>query len=313
MKENAGDKFSKRLGKDKRMQVVFFLCSMALIFLVDFVIQREIKQKVFDLVADDLSWMFQVDSAVCNEKELVLEGWAFELDGNSAEGKYDIVLCNIDTEKRYYPEMEYTIRDDVNGYFLCEYDYAQSGFVATIPLRKLDLDIGIYEILVRPVDTRQAFKTGIYYANGELMFANPDTFTPLNADGTELEQILKNGILRVYRPDFGMYVYQFDNKLYWIADENFAFEDDGSTYIQYQLWTTQTENLPQHRLDNEHYWDNIGFLFEEHEMKFDNANKYRVAVREIPQEYSITEIRTGYVTDNVWVWKQDFRIWHSFN
>lgn len=36
--------------------------------------------------------------------------------------------------------MEYVIREDVNSYFLCEYDYTKSGFVASLNERLLDFE-----------------------------------------------------------------------------------------------------------------------------------------------------------------------------
>ena len=109
--------------------------------------------------------------------------------------------------------------------------------------------------------------------------------------------------------DFG---YQRNGALYWIVDEYFNFEEDGSTYIQYQLWTTQTENLPKHRLENNWLWDNIGGNFEDYEIK-DDFGPYRVMKRELPKEYSITSIVTGYYKDGKWIWQEYFRPIYEFN
>ena len=121
-----------------------------------------------------------------------------------------------------------------------------------------------------------------------------------------MEEIVNKGYLRVYRPDRACYVYQYKGSLYWIADKEFAFEEDGTTYIQYHLWTTQIDKLPQKRLKNKWYWDNIGGNFEDYEIR-DNFGKYRVMRREIPLQYSITSIETGYYVDGEWKWKGFFR------
>lgn len=52
-------------------------------------------------------------------------------------------------------------------------------------------------------------------------------------------------------------------------------------YIQYQLWTTQPENLPEKRRAHNHRWDNIGGRFEKYEIEGD-FGAYRVMKREIP-------------------------------
>lgn len=142
------------------------------------------------------------------------------------------------------------------------------------------------------------------------MYANPSEYQALEVEGTDLEEIVNQGVLRVYRPDYGMYVYQYKNTLYWIAEPDYGFVDS-DTYVQYQLNTTQIERLPKIRLENEWYWDNIGFWFSEYEMKEMNTGKYRVAKKEIPREYSIRGIWTGNNIDG-WIWREDFLPYYIF-
>ncbi len=108
------------------------------------------------------------------------------------------------------------------------------------------------------------------------------------------------------QPDYHCWVYQIGSELYWVVDRDFNFEEDGSTYIKYQLWTTQTDRLPASRLTNGHFWDNIGGYFEDYEIKGD-FGRCRVMRREIPKEYAVTSIVTGYHKSGKWVWKSYFR------
>ena len=82
-------------------------------------------------------------------------------------------------------------------------------------------------------------------------------------------------------------------------------------YIQYQLWTTQPENLPEKRRAHNHRWDNIGGRFEKYEIEGD-FGAYRVMKREIPTDYSVTSIMTGYRKNGKWVWKNYFRPYYVF-
>lgn len=266
--------------------------------------------RILDIEKDDFSWVYQVDTAETKNGDFILQGFAFELDVDAVEGKFEIVLQDIESGKRYFPKMEYMDRTDVNEYFLCEYDYLQSGFVAIIKEKKLALYEKNYEILLRSVDERRAYQTGTFISKGKLMYANPQEYEPLDVEGTDLEKIVKDGILRVYRPDCGMYVYQYDGKLYWIAEPEYGFVD-GDTYIQYQLDTTQVSRLPQQRIENKVFWDNIGFKFNANELRDANWGKYRVARRDIPTEYSVEKIWTGNHI-NKWIWKQDFRPYYEF-
>lgn len=263
-----------------------------------------------EMMKEDFSWVYQVDSVGIQGKDIILRGFAFELGKDAEEGDFKIVLRDIDSREMYFPKMEYMKRKDVNNYFLCEYDYADSGFEATIKINRLILEGKNYEVLLRISDKRQAYQTGTYISNGELVYTDPTKFEPLDLEGTELEEIVEQGVLRVYRPDYGMYVYQYEGNLYWIAEEEKAFANQ-NTFIEYLLDTTQIENLPAIRLENKWYSDNIGFKFTENELLDVDTGKYRVAKERLPIEYSIVKVWTGNHTGE-WVWREDFRPYYEF-
>ena len=240
-----------------------------------------------------------------------MSGFAFYLNQDAKEGSFDLILHNIESGKAYFPKMKYVQREDVNKYFLCEFDYENSGFVASLSTKKLDLENSIYEIYLRPEGIRKSYKTSIYIANGQLMFTNPKDFVPLETVGTDLEKVVSDGVLRVYRPDYGMYVYQYEGDMYWIAEPDYGFVDN-DTYVQFQMFTTQVDNLPEDRLANNWLWSNIGFMFQSNELSAWNTGKYRVTKCALPTEYSITEIWTGnYIGD--WIWLNHFRPWYEFD
>ena len=287
------------------------LVIVAMAIIADYFIQDYIYKIKYKTVSDDYTHVFQTDSLEQKNEKLVLTGFVFELEKDSAEHDFEIILYDYNNDKEYYMNVKDTIREDVNEYFLCGYDYSKSGFVASLGLKRLDLESINYEVLIRPHGVKKAYKTGTYISKGELMYAKPEDFTAPDVEGTGLEDIVKDGVLRVYRPDVGMYVYQYEGSLYWIADDTYEFEEDESTYVQYHLYTTQTDKLPQHRLDNEWYWDNIGFNFEANEVTDIDAGRYRVTKSALPTEYSITKTVTGYYVSG-WKWKQYFRPWYEF-
>ncbi len=298
---------------EKVVRNLFICIGIILIaVVVDSFIQDYIYENKYEIVNDDFTYVFQIDGVEQKDDELVLTGWAFELETDSVEDDFDVILYDYNHDKEYYMDVKDEVRTDVNEYFLCEYDYSNSGFVAGLRLSKLDLENNNYEVLIRPRDAQKAYKSGTYISKGELMYTEPESFVALDVEGTGLEDIVNNGVLRIYRPDMGMYVYQYEGSLYWIADESYEFEEDGSTYVQYQLDTTQIDNLPQHRLDNEWYWDNIGFNFESKEIVNIDTGNYRVTTSALQTEYSITRISTGYYVEE-WIWKQHFRPWYEFN
>ena len=300
----------KKMHQSKWKQVLFFVISMTALLLIYSLFMKQIEKR-FEVKVDDFSWVYQIDSIENIDNSIVLTGFAFQLEQDAQEEMFELILCDIETGKGYYPKMEYSDREDVNEYFLCEYDYTKSGFTATLSSKKLDMENGVYEVLLRPVGERNAYGLGTYYANGEMYFTNPNEFEPLDVVGTDLEKIVDKGVLRVYRPDYGMYVYQYEGELYWIAEEWYEFNENKDTYVQFQMNTTQIQNLPQNRLENGWYWSNIGFMFSANELIEWNTGKYRVTKCAVPTEYSVTKIYTGNYMDE-WIWRNDFRPWYEF-
>ena len=215
----------------------------------------------------------------------------------------EILLYDILEDRIIYPKTEFVSREDVNEYFLCEYNYAACGMVSRFDVKELDIDGKNYEVLVSDKISRSVYQTETYLCKGELVYCTP-IYEKLQVEGTGLEKIVNDGILRVFRPDVGMYVYQYEGDLYWIADLKYEFDNNNSTYIQYQMNTTQIQKLPDDRLKNGWTWENEGFTFEDNEMEL--MGEWRVAKCSLPVEYSVTEIWTGYYMGE-WVWKQSFR------
>ena len=143
---------------------------------------------------------------------------------------------------------------------------------------------------------------------GDDVHYTPDAsfMPPVIVGAPDLQEIVEKGTLRVYRPDFHCWVYQNGWDLYWIVDQYFTLEDDGTTLIQYQMWTTQSEKLPEKRLAHNNLWDNISGYFEDYEVQGDFGS-YRVMKRELPTAYSLTSIVTGYYKNGEWVWRNYFR------
>ena len=273
---------------------------------------------------------FQLDNVKQEHRNLMLSGFVFFCD--RPETHVTFVLQSTQTSKELQPVVEYGLpRPDVNRYFRSvtgnpttgvstaikfwhtpsvPQDYAGAGFSASV--RNVDPEEE-YEIIMK-INPFVTLPTGVYVTGPDIHYAKQRDFIPPDVAGTDLEEIVNKGDLRVYRPDCACYVYQYRGSLYWIADKGFAFEDDGTTYMQYHLWTTQIDKLPRKRLKNKWYWDNIGGYFEKHEITSRiNCGRYRVSKRKLPTEYAITSIVTGYYKNGKWIWKEFFRPVYDFD
>lgn len=280
-------------------------------------------------VSDGGNYAYQVEKISVEENILKITGWFIELkkvrgqEVEVADGKnVGIVLYDMNsvTEKDLdgnekprlgvSMEMTYVVRDDINEYFKCEYDYSHCGFVASIDKSRINLEEGVYQIVIKP--DRQgidgiAINSCAYLNKGKLSYINPYDSIELEVKGTDLENIVNFGDCVFSYPEYHICVYQYDGRLYWIADENFYFEEDGSTYIEYQLETTQFDKLPESYTSLGWSWADSGWTFEYCELKDIDCGKYRVSVRDIPKDYSITIVTTGYYSGGNWIWQKGFK------
>lgn len=309
---------------NKKMNIyktVCFVLAMLIIIIAYLIINqliknsKDIERKEAFVQIENQDILYHIDNARYENGNLIIEGWAFYLGVNAVDQRLTIFLRDINdyTNKFYFTETKIN-RNDVNDYYLCDYDYTNCGFEALLYDKKLSSEC--YEILINVSYSELDERTGTrrensitistykYITNGELMACRKDMYDPIESNNTYINNIVDNGDLIFYRRNKGIYLYQYFDKLYWITNKNYEFSNDGRTYIQYQLRTTQTDLLPSSRINNKYDWDNLGFVFEENEYREENFGEYRVASCRIPNEYAVTYFWTGYCVDNKWKWME---------
>lgn len=145
----------------------------------------------------------------------------------------------------------------------------------------------------------QPISTKTYICGNQVQYIS-DTPKP-DIMSTSLAFLLDSGILKIYNVEYDTYVYQVDNRLYWIIGENFDAD------IIYHLYTEQKENLPEER--QQYGFDNRGFrIGNDKELTGTiNCGKYRVFSDIIPSEYNVTAIATGMNKGPDIFWKEYFR------
>lgn len=118
----------------------------------------------------------------------------------------------------------------------------------------------------------------------------PATYTRL-FDHPELSEIVKNGVLKSCSPGFDTFIFQLDNKLYWIIGHNLKPKDE----IMYHLYSTRREYLPQRRI--QHGNDNRGFYIG---TKYEKGlyGHYRLFEQVLPKEYPVSKVVVGLMIDH---------------
>lgn len=305
--------------KDNLRLQVLFCVTLSAIIIVCFLILYNIiiKNEVYKYtIIEDIKIINKIENIGTDSSNISLSGFAFLLEMDSFDSSISLFLRNINSGKEVWMDSKQSARPDVNSYFNCEYNFENSGFYADVKEDKLKID-ECYEVLIN-LDyydinykkIRKTVSTNRYILNGELYDYNPYEFDlpDINIASNLLRKVFSDGKLCFYKKDEGMYVYQYEGKLYWVANKNFRFDESGLTYIPYHLYTSQITKLPTESIP--HKYVNLDFYFEQQEYTEENTATYRVAVRDIPDDYAITYILTG-VFDSVnkaLLWDKSFHI-----
>ncbi len=266
----------------------------------------------FEIVNNDFSWVYQIDNVEKNTSAVVFNGWAFKTDKKSLGEDFIIILIDLNTKEKYYPKMKYMERKDVNNYFEGSHSYLESGFSATISKKKIDIFDSVYEIFLCDLEEDAAFATGMYFMGNEIYYTNPVEYEPLDVVGTSLEKIVANGLIRLYRPDKGVYVYQYEDELYWITDTQHDFFIENWSVL-YHAHTTQWDRLPKGSIEKGIYWENLSFKFSSREYVEFSGDKYLVAKEKIPTDYAVSFITTGQIGTNDYEWMDSFYLRYEFD
>lgn len=284
--------------------------------------------RLFTLCPEGSKYCYGIDSLEREGNLIIIQGWFFELgkiqktqsnpDRDNVElllGLIPLEKATVDTKVENTSVMETKAaqeeRNDVNSYFSCEFDYSKCGFTASIDCDDIDLSVTPYRLAIKPdaKESSKAILTNVYITQEGISYTDPRNSLDLETEGTDLDTIVKGGVRLVSRPDHSCYVYQLGDKLYWIVDNDFAFVNDGLTYMQYQMETTQVNTLPTDRLNNDWVWSDMAGYFEEYEITNKiKCGKYRVMMRDIPRDYPVTSVMTGYFDGERWLWQEVFKL-----
>lgn len=317
-KSRENENIFQKINKSKKMQIIVCVVLSTIVIIGFLVLNRIIdRNKSFEYsLTEDINIINSIEDISIDNDNVILDGYAFLFGIDSADALVSLFLLNVDSCNEVWSDIEHIDRPDVNEYFLSEYNYEHSGFRAYLNNNELE-DEECYEIIISIDYTengsnkvRKTVSTEKFLLNGQLYDYNPNEFSKpdLELQSELLHKVFTDGQLCLYQKEAGMYVYQYDGKLYWIATDDFKFNENGQTYITCHLHTSQINKLPVERIQYE--FDNLDFVFEQYEYKDEVTEPYRVAYREIPDDYAITYITTGnYDLDNdASLWNGSFHL-----
>lgn len=299
-------------------QIITCIILCSIVIFVSYILYKKIDEINFRkyTLTDDIKLINTVEKMYISDNNLILEGYAFYLENDSNNSSISLFLKNLKNDDEIWMNTKTVSRPDVQNYYECEYNYENSGFIATTESKNINMDEG-YEIIVN-IDIndnnctkyRKTVSTNRYIYKGKLLCYNPYTFEQPdeNVKSELLKKVFNEGQLQFYQKDIGLYIYKYQNKLYWIATEDFQFNENGQTYIPYHLYTTQIYKLPENRV--QYGFDNLDFIFEDCELIDEGLERYHVVIKDLPNSYSITYIETGVydLTENKWLYNITFQL-----
>ncbi|MBE5968379.1 MAG: hypothetical protein E7255_15740 [Lachnospiraceae bacterium] len=321
-KSKENENIFQKINKSRKMQIIVCVVLSAIVIIGFLVLNRIIdRNKFYEYsLTEDINIINSIEDISIDKDSITIDGYAFMLETDSSKASISLFLRDVINGEEIWLDVEQIARADVNSYFLSEYNYEQSGFHASLK-EKLKEDV-CYEVIINLDYTdnssnkiRKTVSSHQFLLNGQLYDYNPIEFDKpdLDINSKLLREIFTDGKLCFYRKEAGMYVFQYDGKLYWIANDDFEFNENGQTHIIYHLYTPQINKLPLERI--QYKFDNLDFYFEQYEYKDEVTAPYRVAIRDIPDDYAIAYVTTGNydVETATDFWSESFHLDDLFN
>lgn len=294
-------------------------CAYAFILLFCFVLYMTLGGSTYDASSPlPQGLCFQVDQAISRDGTINLDGFCFWYEQDHSH--YNLILQSAETGKMIPLKTESGLkREDVSAYF--HRDDIKPGFHASGQgiepgEYEIILDFGLYRRL--PTSTYLSISQNLSaqstQANQDSVVVHdlPAPLRPTLANaGPDLQKILSSGIPKASHPENHVYVYWYDGCLYWIVEDGFTYEKDGTTRLELILWSSNKDLLPEKVQAEGKDFHTVGIDFEPNELKGD-FGEYRVTVWKAEAPYPISMIRTGVYAKGGWVWQDNIRPFYHF-
>jgi len=313
--------FWGRIEKSRKLRVLFFCVSMIVLIsiYIPFVLllenTREYNKRLEQGIVTDYEILSYIDGVRKENDRLELNGWA--LRANSKNMDINIMLKDEKYSETIVFKTTLLDKKDIFAMTDFNWDFGICGFSASIDEKKL-VENSCYEILLvldysevskdGITETRKKVSTGKYLYNGEIYVCDPRMFIEPQVNDSELRDVVQKGYLRSYDSEQEVYVYQYNNYIYWFFGSQSALLD-GNTYMPFRIMTLDVDKLPE--ITQNLGYEYRDFVFETVEMTLSNEN-YRVAKQELPDSYAITRIYTGIYVEEKWRWLTDFQMHEGY-
>ena len=309
MKANAPEDRSSIRGKLPILILAACIVAVAIGTGISYYANTVVKQGSVPFV-NLLSQAYQFE--VSNEADgtISVRGWFLEL-GTASENRTlpshaRVMLADLPdyAYSRYVSVQEGLESKAADTYYDEDADHNTCAFQASIRLSEKEQS-GDYEILFQPSKWEEpVVHTGYYLHDGQVVPGSP-SYVPPDTEGTVLEDIVQNGMLRICRPEEGIWVYQYQWKLYYIVDAIYLWEHDWEDFV-----AAARTNHPE-LVSRDEETDQVLLTIHGMEDAKDPAGTkvglYEVGAADLPDTCPVAAVDTGVQSkERIWIWHQTF-------
>lgn len=314
-------RFWDELHKGKKRQVIFFAVSMAMLISVYVPMVVHIKtvreKDILDkqVLEIDYSIVKEITGIEIFDNTIYLSGWILKPKSSNFNVKVILeetvgdsaVLFSTRTEQNVPEKIGINSSGQIEG----------CSFLAKIN-RKIINRNKSYEILLyinykdnkaeNQVEYNKKISTGRYFYNEKVYTYDPKSVSFPVFKNNFMKEVVEKGKLYLFNKERNIWVYVYENAVYWIIDEEYEFDKEGSTHIPYHIWTYEVSNLP---LDRQQYgYDSRDFIYENNELILQDE-EYRVASQILPIDFEPTYVITGEydAEGELWIWENKFQMY----
>lgn len=255
----------------------------------------------------------EVEDITYKNGKAVLSGWAMQLNAEIA--RVYLILQPVDGGDAEVIPAECVTQDIMSKYYMVDEKSDEVRFTANLNEKKIQKDM-CYEVLLwveyeeavadRKVMLNRKITTGEFLYEGAICRCNPKTFSEPEITDEEMVKVMKQGSLRAYDLEKQIWIYQYENKLYYIIKQLEKSLTEADICIPVMPSTLKKEVLPEHR--QQYGFDHWGSFSEDESYAREGILPYQVVTVGIKEEYPVTYISTGLYDNVTQEWIKQFRI-----
>jgi len=255
----------------------------------------------------------EVESIEYKNGNVVMSGWAMQLNAEIA--RVYLILQPVDGGDAEVIPAEYMTQDIMSKYYMVDEKSDEVRFTAKTSEKKIHKDM-CYELQLwveceesvadKKVMLNRKITTGEFFCGGVIRRYNSEVFSEPEITDEELVKVMKQGSLRAYDLENQIWIYQYENKLYYIIKQLEKSLTEADICIPVMPSTSKNELLPEHR--QQYGFDHWGAFTEDESYAREGILPYQVATVEIKEDYPVTYISTGLYDSATQEWIKQFHI-----